>query len=144
MKPSRLYVREILPLIASGAILSASYVTTTNNSGDGGLGGSLQAILPPQDFAAEIDVNTWALPSVYGWMHAKSTKLTPSVLANKFNLGIGLVAVVPKGSTAWKAIDGAVEIGKGCFCLFIEYVPGIRMKKHQQKLSMMSQRVTAT
>lgn len=113
LKPSRLYVREILPLIASGAILSASYITNNNNSGNGGLSGSLQAILPPHDFAAEIDVNTWSLPLMYAWIHAKSTdKLTPTVLANKFNLGLGLVAVVPKGSAAWKSIEGAVEIGK--------------------------------
>lgn len=117
LKPSRLYVREILPLIASGAIVSASYITHNNNSGNGGLSGSLQAILPPQDFAAEIDVNTWSLPSMYGWIHAKSTdKLTPTALANKFNLGIGLVAVVPSRSTAWKSVNGAIEIGKRFFC----------------------------
>lgn len=116
LKPSRLYVQEILPLIASGAILSASYVTSNNNNG-GGLNGSLQSVLPPQDFAAEIDVNTWSLPSVYGWIHAKSTtKLTSTVLASKFNLGIGLVAIVPNGSTAWKSIDGAIEIGEVFFC----------------------------
>lgn len=120
LKPSRLYVREILPLIASGAILSASYIANNNNSGYGGLSGSLQAILPPQDFAAEINVNTWSLPSMYGWIHAKSTdKLTPTVLANKFNLGLGLIAVVPRGSTAWKSIDGAVEIGK-VFLVWLE------------------------
>lgn len=111
LKPSRLYVQQILPLIACGAILSASYVTNSNSSNDGGLSGSLHAILPPQNFAAEIDVNSWELPSMYGWIHTKSNKLTPTVLANKFNLGIGLVAIVPNGNTAWKSIDGAVEIG---------------------------------
>lgn len=112
LKPSRLYVQEILPLIASGDILSASYVTNRSSSGDGGLSGSLQAILPPQDFAAEINVNSWEMPSMYGWIHANYNKLTSNVLASKFNLGIGLVAIVPNGSTAWKSIDGAVEIGK--------------------------------
>lgn len=115
LQPSRLYVQEILPLIASGAILSASYITNSNKSGDGGLSGSLHAILPPQDFAAEINVNSWELPSMYGWIHTKSNKLTPTVLATKFNLGIGLVAIVPNGNTAWKSIDGAVEIGKHFF-----------------------------
>lgn len=116
MKPSCLYVQQILPLIASGDIISASYVTSSNNNGDGGLNGSLQAILPLQNFVAEIDVNTWSMPSMYGWIHAKSTaKLTPAILASKFNLGIGLVAIVPNGSTAWKSIDGAIEIGK-IFC----------------------------
>lgn len=112
LKPSRLYVQQILPLIASGAISSASYVTNCNRSGDGGLNGSLQAILPPNDFAAEINVTSWEMPSLYGWIQAKSNALTPTVLASKFNLGIGLVAIVPNGNTAWKSIDGAVEIGK--------------------------------
>lgn len=112
IRPSRLYVQQILPLIADGAILSASYVTDNG----GGLNGSLQAILPPKDFAAEIMVNAWTLPSMYGWLHAKSTaKFTPTILASKFNLGIGLVAIVPNGSTAWKSIDGAIEIGR-FFC----------------------------
>lgn len=90
-------------------MLSASYVTNST----GGLSGSLDAILPPQEFAAEIDVNAWSVPSMYGWIHTKSTrKLTPTALAGKFNLGIGLVAIVPHDSTAWQSIDGAIEIGK--------------------------------
>lgn len=116
LKPSHLYAQQILPFIASGVILSASYVTNNNNSREGGLNGSLQAILPPHGLAAEIDVNAWKLPSMYGWIHAKSTaKLTPALFASKFNLGIGLVAIVPNGSTAWKSIDGAIEIGKVSF-----------------------------
>lgn len=102
-----------MPLVNSRAITSASYITNA------GLVGSIESILP-NGFAAEINVD-WNIPSVFGWLHAKADKLTPIVLASKFNLGIGLVAVVPKGSTHWKSIEGAVEIGIQLysFCVFI-------------------------
>lgn len=86
-------------------IKSASYITTD------GLKGSIGAILP-SDFGAEINVESWTIPSIFGWIKAKANQINPEEFANKFNLGIGLVAVVPKGSTAWKSIDGAVEIGQ--------------------------------
>lgn len=91
-------------MVTSGAIKSASYITNS------GLQGSIEAILPNQ-FSAEINAESWQIPSVFGWIQAKASKLTTEILVNKFNLGIGLVAVVPKESTAWKSIDGAIEIG---------------------------------
>lgn len=104
LKPSRVYVQQLLPLVTSGAIKSASYITNT------GLQGSVEALLPNQ-FAAEINAESWEIPTVFGWIQAKASKLTSEVLVSKFNLGIGLVAVVPKECSAWKSIDGAVEIG---------------------------------
>lgn len=85
-------------------IKSASYVTNS------GLQGSLDAILSDKH-AAEIDVNSWKIPSIFGWIQAKIEKHTPETIASRLNLGIGLVMVVPKGSTEWKSIDGAIEIG---------------------------------
>lgn len=104
LKPSRVYVQQILPLVTSGSIKSASYITNS------GLQGSVEGILPNQ-FAAEINTTSWSIPSVYGWIQAKASKSTSEAFAHKFNLGLGLVAVVPKGCEAWKSIDGAVEIG---------------------------------
>lgn len=105
LRPSRVYVQEMLPLVTSALIKSASYIAND------GLSGSIEAILP-SDFDAEINVELWTIPSVFGWIKAKANQITPQEFANKFNLGIGLVAVAPKGSTAWKSIDGAVEIGQ--------------------------------
>lgn len=94
----------MLPLVTSGVIKSASYITNS------GLHGSVETILPDR-FAAEISVDSWSIPPVFGWVRAKTSKTTADVFASKFNLGIGLVAIVQKGSTAWKSIDGVVEIG---------------------------------
>lgn len=104
LKPSRVYVQQILPLVTSGAIKSASYITNA------GLQGSLEAILPTQ-YGTNVNVASWEIPSVFGWIQAKSGELTAEQFASKFNLGIGLVAVVPKDNDAWKSINGAVEIG---------------------------------
>lgn len=100
-----MYVQQILPLVTSGAIKSACYITAT------GLQGGLEAILPTH-YGTDVNVASWEIPSVFGWIQAKARKVTAEQFASKFNLGIGLVAVVPKESTAWKSIDGAVEIGK--------------------------------
>lgn len=101
-----MYVQQILPLATSGAIKSASYITNS------GLKGSLEDILPAQ-YGTEINVSSsWEIPSIFGWIHAKAKTITANEFASKFNLGIGLVAVVPKDNTAWKTIDGAVEIGE--------------------------------
>lgn len=105
LQPSRVYVQHILPLVTSGVIKAASYVTNT------GLYGSIETILP-SGFIAEINVDSWNIPAMFGWIQAKACKTTADILASKFNLGIGLVAIVPKESTAWKSIDGAVEIGE--------------------------------
>lgn len=104
LKPSQVYVQQILPFVTSGLIKSASYITNA------GLQGSLDAILP-DGFSAEINVNSWSIPSVFGWIQAKTNNCTAEILASHFNLGIGLVMVVPKESTEWKTIDGALEIG---------------------------------
>lgn len=98
-------MQQLLPFVISGTIKSASYITNY------GLLGSLESIIPNQ-FDAEINVTSWEVPPVFGWIQAKSSKFTADMLTSKFNLGIGLVAVVPScQSMAWKSIDGAVEIG---------------------------------
>lgn len=104
LKPSQVYVQQILPFVTSGLIKSASYITNA------GLQGSLNAILP-DGFSTEINVNSWSIPSVFGWIQAKLNNCTAEMFTNHFNLGIGLVMVVPKESTEWKTIDGALEIG---------------------------------
>lgn len=111
LKPSKVYVQQLLPLVTSGLIKSASYVTNS------GLQGSLDAILS-DNHAAEIDVNSWEIPSIFGWIQAKIGKHSPGTIASRLNLGMGLVMVVPKGSTEWKSIDGAIEIGLYSICAF--------------------------
>lgn len=91
-------------MTTSGAIKSASYVTNS------GLQGSLEAILPSQ-YGVDINATSWEIPPVFGWIKAKANNITTEAFASKFNLGIGLVAVVSKGCAAWKSIDGVVEIG---------------------------------
>lgn len=105
MVPSSIYVKRLLPFITSGVIKSASYITHS------GLLGAIANVIPPQ-FGAEIETHSWTIPPVFGWIQSKSSQLTSETLTNHFNLGIGLVAVVPTGSAEWKSIEGAIEIGE--------------------------------
>lgn len=105
LKPAHLYVSDVLPLINSGFVSSAAYISNS------GLRRSVEKILPLK-FAAKLDANSWAVPYVYGWLHAIVNGLTPEVIANQFNCGIGFVMIVPKGNSNWKHIKGAVQIGE--------------------------------
>lgn len=66
----------------------------------------------PANFAARINAGAWSIPSVFGWLQSNVKGLTPEVIVDKFNCGIGLVMIVPKDSQKWQQIDGAIEIGK--------------------------------
>lgn len=85
-------------------------ITAAANISHSGLRENIEKILPPK-FGARIDANTWSLPSVFGWLHAHVKGLTHQVVADRFNCGIGLVIIVPKGNSNWKHINGAVQIG---------------------------------
>lgn len=99
MKPSAMYVFQLRDCYM---MKSAACVT------DSGLKGAIEHILPPH-LSAEINVKSWNIPPVFGWIQSKA-KLTAENLVEKFNFGIGLVAVFPKEATDWNQIGG--EIGE--------------------------------
>lgn len=65
----------------------------------------------PNNLSAEIDANTWRLPSVYGWLAANDNRLTAEAIAKIFNCGIGFALIVSENDQNWKKIQGAVQIG---------------------------------
>lgn len=89
----------------SRAINGAAYVANS------GLRRTIEKILPA-NFAARINGDAWTIPSVFGWLKSNVKGLTPEIIVDKFNCGIGLVMVVSKDNKKWQQIDGAVEIGE--------------------------------
>lgn len=108
LQPSEIYVSTLLPWIYNG------YVKGIANISIGGLYRGIGKLLT-DDLVAEVDASKWTIPSVYGWL---LSKLPASTILHNFNVGIGMVIVVPK--TIWEnnKFDGAFEIGNRFQVLF--------------------------
>lgn len=88
LTPTRIYVRSLLPVIEKRLLKGLSHIT------GGGLIENVPRMLPDH-LAAEVDVATWKLPSVFQWLK-QTGNVSPVEMGRTFNTGIGMVAVVSK------------------------------------------------
>lgn len=117
LTPTRLYVKPILAAKAQGIpIHGMAHIT------GGGLPENLPRCLGPNQTVA-IDLESWEWPTVFRWL-AKQGNIADSEMFNTFNMGVGLVVIVPaaaetqalkffksQGQTAWTL--GEVVTGDG-------------------------------
>ena len=94
LTPTRIYVKPLLPLIGAGKVKGLSHIT------GGGLTENLPRVLPAA-VSARIDLSSWQLPPVFGWMQ-QAGKISEEEMLRTFNCGIGMIAVV--------AADVAAEV----------------------------------
>jgi phosphoribosylformylglycinamidine cyclo-ligase len=110
LTPTRLYVRSALAAIRGGGIKGLAHIT------GGGVTENLPRVLP-DTLDAEIDLSSWALPPVFGWL-AREAGLPESEMLRTFNCGVGLIAVAELARagdviSAFKAAgETAFAIGK--------------------------------
>lgn len=86
LAPTRIYVKPALAAIAQGGVHGLAHIT------GGGLTENLPRILP-EGIGAEIDLDAWTLPPVFGWLRG-TAGIADAEMLKTFNCGIGLVAVV--------------------------------------------------
>jgi phosphoribosylformylglycinamidine cyclo-ligase len=86
LAPTRIYVRPALAALRAGGLHGLAHIT------GGGLTENLPRVLP-DGLGAAIDLDTWELPPVFGWLRAIAGIADPEMLKT-FNCGIGLLAVV--------------------------------------------------
>ena len=86
LTPTRLYVTAALAAHREGLVHGFAHIT------GGGLVENIGRILPA-GLGAEIDTRLWPLPDVFIWL-AEAGGLAAAHMAETFNCGIGLVAVV--------------------------------------------------
>ena len=92
ISPTRIYVRALRRLAASGLMKGAAHIT------GGGLVDN-----PTRMFAAGtklklvIDLRTWQPPPVFT-MLARLGRVAPEEMRRTFNMGIGMIVAVPKGA----------------------------------------------
>ncbi|MEX0915617.1 MAG: phosphoribosylformylglycinamidine cyclo-ligase [Wenzhouxiangellaceae bacterium] len=104
MAPTRIYVREVLPLLDDFDIRGMAHIT------GGGLDENIVRVLP-DEFGLEIDTTAWQPPELFSWL-AETGGIDPAEMRRTFNLGIGFVLIVPKaqaGAIADRLADRLAE-----------------------------------
>jgi phosphoribosylformylglycinamidine cyclo-ligase len=87
LTPTRIYAKDCLSLVAAVEVHAFSHVT------GGGLTANLQRVLPA-GVEARIDRTTWTPAPIFDLI-AERGKVAPDEMERTFNLGVGMVAVVP-------------------------------------------------
>jgi len=85
LTPTRLYVTSSLKAIRAGGIKGLAHIT------GGGVTENLPRVLP-EKLDAEINLDSWRLPPVFGWL-AREAGLPESEMLRTFNCGVGLIVV---------------------------------------------------
>lgn len=102
LAPTRIYVKPALAAIAAGAT-GLAHIT------GGGLTENLPRVLG-DGLGAEVNLDAWALPSIFGWM-ADVAGIEMSEMLKTFNCGVGMIVVAPAAAAdaVEKALDEAGE-----------------------------------
>jgi phosphoribosylformylglycinamidine cyclo-ligase len=85
LTPTRLYVRPALEAVRAGGVHALAHIT------GGGLTENLPRVLP-DGLGAQIDLGSWELPGVFGWM-AGVGGIAEAEMLKTFNCGIGMILV---------------------------------------------------
>jgi phosphoribosylformylglycinamidine cyclo-ligase len=85
--PTRIYAQDCLALAAEAGAHAFAHIT------GGGLAGNLVRVLPA-GLTAVVDRSTWAPPPIFGLI-AETGEVALAQMELTFNLGVGMVAVVP-------------------------------------------------
>ncbi len=92
MAPTRIYVKSLLPALASGQVRGLAHIT------GGGLLDNVPRILR-SGLAAELHADAWPLPPLFQWLQREGG-VADDEMHRVFNCGIGMVAVVAEHDAA--------------------------------------------
>jgi phosphoribosylformylglycinamidine cyclo-ligase len=87
LTPSRIYAADCLALLRSVEVHALAHIT------GGGLAANLERVLPATVRAA-VDRQSWTPPPVFGFLQGLG-EVPAEEMARTFNLGVGMVAVLP-------------------------------------------------
>lgn len=105
MRPTRIYVKQVLPLMQQGLIHAAAHIT------GGGITENLPRVIP-DGLVANIDPQAWQRPELFDRLQ-HAGHLSETTMRSTFNLGIGMILVVPEqaASLVQDAIPSSKVIG---------------------------------
>ena len=116
MRPTRIYVSLILEMLATVEVSAMVHIT------GGGLTENIPRVLP-DGFSARINPRAWDKPPVFQEIQ-KEGKVTTREMFQVFNMGIGLVIIVP--AEQGKTLETFLENRKEAFFFLGEVIPGAR------------------
>jgi len=87
LKPHLCYAPALKNIVARGWVSALAHIT------GGGIPGNLPRVLP-NGLKAEIDLATWPIPAIFKYL-AKLGKIDTDELLQSFNMGVGMILVVP-------------------------------------------------
>ena len=87
LKPHLCYAAALRPLLARGWVSALAHIT------GGGIPGNLPRVLP-SGVRAQIDLSSWPVTKIFSYL-AKIGKIERDELLQSFNLGVGMILVVP-------------------------------------------------
>jgi phosphoribosylformylglycinamidine cyclo-ligase len=88
LKPTKIYVKPILSLIKKEPVCAMAHIT------GGGFFDNIPRVLP-QGCGVKIHMGSWPVPRVFRWVE-KNGRTPAKEMYRTFNMGIGMVLVVPK------------------------------------------------
>jgi len=103
LKPTRIYVKPILSLLAKEPVHSMAHIT------GGGFYDNIPRVLP-KGCGARIHAGSWPIPRVFQWLQEMS-KANAKEMYRTFNMGVGFVLVTPKDRTV-KVIQHLAKLGE--------------------------------
>ena len=86
LRPTRIYVKSILPLLPEEKILGMAHIT------GGGLTDNIPRVLPP-GLGVKIDTSTWEQPPIFTLLQ-RLGEVAESEMYRTFNMGVGFVIIV--------------------------------------------------
>jgi len=87
LEPTRIYVKDVLALLAAVEVRGLAHVTGS------GLPGNVPRCLP-EGTRAVLEARRWPRPPVFGWLQRLGS-VSDAEMDATFNMGLGMVAVVP-------------------------------------------------
>src|SRR5258708_21555399 len=87
VKPHLCYARVLKDILAGGWVSALAHIT------GGGIPGNLPRVLP-SGVRAEIDLAAWPVPPIFKYL-AKLGKIDSDELLQSFNMGVGMILMVP-------------------------------------------------
>ena len=108
LRPTRIYVKSILPLIPGGDILGMAHIT------GGGLTGNIPRVLP-KGLGVQVDTSTWERPPIFSLLQRLGDVALPEMYQT-FNMGVGFVIIVHPENEG-KVCQKLAALGETCFVM---------------------------
>jgi phosphoribosylformylglycinamidine cyclo-ligase len=105
LEPTRIYARELLPLVQAGRIKGLAHIT------GGGLLENIPRVLP-ENCHALINASRWSLPPIFSYLQ-QGGSIAPEEMARTFNCGVGMAVIVEGEQVDWAT--GLLSTDAPCF-----------------------------